>query len=87
LNALFKLTSKVGSIYRLAHVTLLQTVGGGTVQVAEGMLVVSLLMAAEGLVVPMVKIEGIAHSILLELGEGWLVNNRIDLETWNTICD
>jgi hypothetical protein len=42
---------------------------------------------AEGMVVPIAKIEGMAHLIPLEPGESWLVNNRVDLETWNTIYD
>jgi len=81
LNALFKLTNKVGDVHRLANVTLLQTVGGGTVRAAEGMICVRLPTDSEGLVVPITKIEGIAHLIPLEPGENWLVNNRVDLET------
>jgi len=67
--------------------TLLQTLGGGSVRVAEGMLHVRLPMPSEGLVVPIAKIEGIANLSPLEPEESWLVNNRIDLETWNAIYD
>jgi len=77
----------VGDVYQLAHVTLLQTVGGGTVRAAEGMIRVGLPTVSEGLVVPIAKIEGFAHLILLKPGESWLVNNRVDLETWNAIYD
>jgi len=41
----------------------------------------------EGMVVSIAKIKGMAHLIPLEPGESWLANNRIDLETWNTIYD
>jgi len=69
-------------------VTLLQTVGGGTVRAAVGMIRVGLPTVSEGgLIVPIAKIEGIAHLIPLEPEESWLVNNRIDLETWNAIYD
>ena len=30
-------------------------------------------------------IEGLAHLIPLEVGRVWLVNNRIDLTTWNEL--
>jgi len=36
---------------------------------------------ADDIVVGIAKIEGITHLILVEPGESWLLNNRIDLET------
>jgi len=86
LNALFKITSR-GTVYRLAHMTLLQCVGGAVVQDAEGMVRVRLPTLVDDVVVGIAKIEGIAHLIPVELGESWLVNNRIDLETWNLMYD
>ena len=67
-------------VYRMAHVTLLQCIGGHTVQGMEGMLRVG-LSTSTGVVVLISKIEGIAHLILLEPERSWLVNNCIDLET------
>ena len=87
LNALFKLKSRDGIVYRLAHVTLLQCIGGTSLQGVEGMLRVAFPATAEGMVISIAKIEGMAHLIPLEPGESWLVNNRIDLETWNAIYD
>ena len=87
LNALFKLTSEGGTVYRLAYVTPVQCIGGTAVQGAEGMLRVRFQRKDEGEVVMIAQIEGMAHLIPLEPGESWLVNNRIDLETWNTIYD
>jgi len=42
---------------------------------------------ADDVVVGIAKIEGIAHLIPMEPRESWLVNNRIDLETWNLVYD
>ena len=67
--------------------TLLQCIGGTALQGVEGMLYVAFPTTAEGMVVTIAKIEGIAHLIPLEPRESWLVNNRIDLEIWNTIYD
>ena len=35
----------------------------------------------------MAEIKQIAHLIPLELEESWLINNRMDFETWNTMDD
>jgi len=86
LDALFKLTSK-GVVYRLAYVTLLNCVGGTALQGAEGMLRVGFTTRGAGVVIPIAKIEGIAHLIPLEPEQSWLVNNRIDIETWNMLYD
>jgi len=64
-----------------------QCIGGTVVQGVEGMLRVGWPPKEEGKVVKIAQIEGMAHLIPLEPGESWLVNNRIDLETWNTIYD
>ena len=86
LNALFKLTGIGETVYRLAHVTLLQCLRESR-QGEEGMPRVRLSTAIEGVVVPIATIEGMVHLIPLEPGESWLVNNRIDPETWNTVYD
>ena len=86
LDALFKLTSK-GVVYRLAYVTLLNCVGGTVLQGAEGMLRVGFTTCGVGVIVSIAKIEGIAHLIPLEPEKSWLVNNRIDIETWNMLYD
>ena len=86
LDALFKLTSK-GVVYRLAYVTLLNCVGGAALQGAEEMLHVGFTTRGAGVIIPIAKIEGIAHLIPLEPEQSWLVNNRIDIETWNMLYD
>ena len=86
LNALFKVKYK-GTVYRLAHVTLLHCIGGTAVQGAEGMLRVGIPTPVQGVIVRIANIEGLAHLIPLEPGQSWLVNNRIDVETWNVLYD
>ena len=86
LNALFKLRS-LETVYRLAHVTPLQFLGGATVQSVEGMPRVGWRTDIGSIVVRIALIEGMAHLIPLESEKSWLVNNRIDLETWNIIHD
>ena len=56
-------------------------------QGVEKMLRVGLATYEAGVVIPIAKIEGIAHLIRLEPGQSWLVNNRIDVETWNMLYD
>jgi len=85
LNALYKLKSKEGLVYRLANVSLLQCISGNVVQGAEDMLRIGWSTWEESIVVPIAKVEGMAHLIPLELEESWLVNNRIDLETWDVL--
>jgi len=51
-------------------------IGGGLPTVSNG-----------DLVVLIVKLKVISYLILSESEESWLVNNRIDLETWDTIYD
>ncbi|RPB21015.1 hypothetical protein L211DRAFT_851758 [Terfezia boudieri ATCC MYA-4762] len=87
INALLKVISREGMVYRLAHVDLLQCIGGDAVQGSEGMVRVGWPLNGGGIIVKISQIEGIAHLIPLELGESWLVNNRIDLETWNMVYD
>ena len=68
LNLLFKITSR-GTVYRLAHVTLLQYVGDAVVQGAEEMLCIRLLTLADNVMVGIAKIRSIAHLIPVEPGE------------------
>ena len=87
LNALYKLGDKAVEIYRLAHVMMLQAIGGGKVEGPEGMLRVGWPTSDVGTVLRIGEIEGMVHLIPLEPNESWLVHNRIDLETWNMMYD
>ena len=59
----------------MVNVSLLQCIGGGVVQGAEGMLRVGWCTREESVVVLIAKIEGMAQLIPLDPGETWLVNN------------
>ncbi|KAF8414436.1 hypothetical protein EV426DRAFT_579176 [Tirmania nivea] len=73
LNALFKLQNILeNTCYRLAHISLLTIVGSPTPDGPEGMIA---------------DIEGMAHLITINPDQLYLVNNRIDLHTWNDIHD
>ena len=67
--------------------TLLNCVGGAALQGAEEMLQLGFTTHEAGIVIPIAKIEGVAHLILLEPEQSWLENNRIDVETGNTLYD
>ena len=67
LDAVFNLTSR-GIVYRLAYVTLLNWVGGTSLQGLEGMLRFGLATHEAGTVITIAKIEEIAHLIPLKPG-------------------
>ena len=67
LNALYKIR-EMGRKYRLAHVTMLQCVGGTSLQGAEGMLCVGWPTRNDSVVVKIAQIEEMAHLIPLEPG-------------------
>jgi len=86
LNALFKLRDlHANTSYRLAHVSLLSIIGSPTLDGLEGIVRVGLPMWRH--VVAVANIEGMAHLVLVNLEELYLVNNWIDVHTWNDIHD
>lgn len=87
LNALFKLRTTSQGIHLLAHVSLLEPVGSARPTGPEGMVRVAFPTRSVGILVNIRHIIGVAHLIPLEPGERWLVNNRIDFDTWHEIYD
>ena len=86
LNAVFKVQhSRANTSYRLAHISLLTVVGSPTPDSSEGMVRVSIPMKNLGLRI--VDVEGMAHLIRVDPEKLYLINNRIDLYTWNNIYD
>ena len=86
LNAVFKVQhSRANTSYRLAHISLLTVVGSPTPDGPEGMVRVSTPM--KNRVVRIVDVEGMAHLIPVDPDKLYLVNNRIDVHTWNDIHD
>ena len=88
LNCIFKVKIPGGDqIYRLVHVTLTSLVGPKTMSNEEGMIKVGLTEWAKNVVVRASDIGGMVHLIPIEKDRLWLVNNRIDLHTWNLLYD
>jgi len=86
LNALFKLGDLLtNTCYRLAHVSLLTIVGSSMPDGPEGMIQVGKPMKRH--VIRVADIEGMAHLVIVNPEELYLVNNRIDVYTWNDIHD
>jgi len=86
LNALFKLRDiDVNTSYRLAYISLLTVVGSPTPDGSEGMVCVG--TPVKNHVVCIGDIEGMAYLITINLDNLYLVNNRIDVHTWNEIHD
>jgi len=86
LNTLFKLRDfPANTCYRLAHVSLLTIVGSPMPDGSEGMIWVGKPMKSH--VIRLVDIEGMAYLVIVNPEELYLVNNRIDVHTWNDIHD
>ena len=75
------------TVYRLAHVTPLQFLGGAKVHGVKRMLRVGWYTDIGSIVVKIAMIQEMAYLILLEPEKSWLVNNKIDLKSWNIIYD
>jgi len=84
LNALFNIRRRDGALYKLAHVSLLQVIGNPTPYGLEGMSVIEEWVGVYKVVL-IRCLEGAAHLVPLEPSQFWIVNNRIDYHTWNTI--
>ena len=86
LKALFKLQNPTSDhIYRLAHISLLKIIGSQTLDGPEGMSHVGCPIPNH--IIRITDMEGMAHLIAIEPDELWLVNNRIDQQTWNETHD
>ena len=88
LNCIFKIrVSRGEQVYRLVHITLMSVVGSRTMNNEEGMIRVRLSQPTRNVVVRARDIRGMAHLVPVEPDEVWLVNNRIDLFSWNLLYD
>jgi len=84
LNVLFKLPDlHANTSYHLAHVLLLSIIGCPTPDGPEGIVRVGLPIRSH--VVAVADKEGMAHLVPVNPEELYLVNNRIDVHTWNDI--
>ena len=86
LNALFKLRhEEANTSYRLAHISLLSVVGSATPDGSEGMVRVGKGVTKH--VVRVADMEGMAHLIPVNPEQLYLVNERVDVHSWNDIHD
>ena len=86
LNSVFRLENPgARTFYDLAHISLLKVIGPQTPEGPEGMTRVGGPMKNH--VIKISDIEGMVHLIPIETEHLYLVNNRIDLHTWNEIHD
>jgi len=82
LNALFKLRDiDVNKTCSLAHISLLNAIGSPTLDGPECMVHVGIPMKNH--VVHIRDIKGLAHLISINPDNLYLVNNHIDIHTWN----
>ena len=83
LQGLFSVQGEMGKVHEVALVELLRLRGPAKPCGEEGMIRVE---QGKGLhIVRIGDIEGRVHLIPLEAGRIWLVNNRIDLTSWNEL--
>ena len=82
LNALLNLQNPTPDhTYRLAHISLLKIIGSQTLDGPEGMSRVGCPIFNH--IIRITHMEGLAHLIAIEPDQLWLVNNRIDQQSWN----
>ena len=86
LNALFKIRDiRAKTTFRLAHVLVLSVVGSPRPCGPEG--IVRVGTPNKNLVICIADIDGMAHLFPIEPDKLYLLNNRIDINTWNDIHD
>ncbi|KAF8432902.1 hypothetical protein BGX38DRAFT_1276397 [Terfezia claveryi] len=86
LEGLFNVHDETWKVYEVALVVLLHLRGPAKPSGEEGMIWVELREEWKRThMIQIADIEGMAHLIPLETGKTWLVNNRIDLNTWNKL--
>ena len=88
LNCIFKVRiPREQQVYRLVHITPTFVIGPKTISNEEGIIKVGWKERTKNVVVRASDIQGMVHLIPVEKDRVWLVNNRIDLHTWNLLYD
>ena len=86
LEGLFSVRNHVDEVHKVAMVTVLVVPGSRAPGGEEGLIWLEWREDNKNeVVVGMGQIEEVAHVIALEPRKVWLVNNRIDLMTWNEL--
>jgi len=76
------------SVYEVAFIRLLQVKGSRRPHSEEGMKRMEWIDSERSVhFIRISDMEGMAHLIPLEKDEVWLVNNRIDFNTWNELYE
>jgi len=88
LGGLFSVWDHVNKVHEVALVSLLSVRGSRKPRGDEGMVRMECRNTGKELrIVQIGDIEGMAHLIGVKRDRVWLVNNRIDLNTWNELYD
>ncbi|KAF8454154.1 hypothetical protein BGX38DRAFT_1141130 [Terfezia claveryi] len=88
LEGIFRIWNVVGRTYEVAYMRFLRVKGSSRPHSEEGIIRME-KREDEGAihVIKISDIEGMAHLIPVEAERVWLVNNRIDFNTWNELYD
>ncbi|KAF8448220.1 hypothetical protein BGX38DRAFT_1270432 [Terfezia claveryi] len=87
-EGLFKIWDRMQGTHEVAYVRLLRIKGSSRPHSKEGMIRMEKHEDDGAMqVIGISDIERMAHVILLEIDRVWLVNNRIDFNTWNKLYD
>jgi len=88
LQELFRVQDGKDSFHVVTFIRLLRLKGSVRPNSEQGMIRMELMNGEWGFhVLRIADIEGMAHLILLEKNRVWLVNNRIDFNTWNELYE
>jgi len=86
LRGLFRISDMLQSIHEVAFVRLLQVKGSRRPHNEEGMIQMEWMYRGKGVYfIRISHTEGMEYLIPLEKGKVWLVNARIDFNTWNKL--
>ena len=86
LEGLFRVRGEMGSIHEVALMMLLRLRGSARPWGEEGMVRVEKRVDGFGIhIIRIGDMEGMAHVIPLDPVKLWLVNNRIDFNSWNEL--
>jgi hypothetical protein len=88
LQGLFRVWDGMQSVHEVALVRLLRVKGSRRPHSEKGMIRMEWIDGERGVhFVRISDMEGMAHLIPLDEGKVWLVNNRIDFNTWNELYE
>jgi len=88
LQGLFRVSDGIQRVHEVPFVRLLRVKGSRRPHSEEGMIRMKWIDGERGVhFIRISDMEGMAHLIPLEKDKVWLVNNRIDFNTWNELYE